>query len=1023
MKDKNMEELLAAISGRTSNSPPANNTFSPSRNPINIPTAAIPQVTPPAAARARPAVMSDSVSKNLDSLYNLLGSNQTSAGASSVSPSQVPGYPNRAILTPVQQSMPTQSITPPHVASLGQPAVSTSQFQRKQAAGSKASIKRDSPIVTSASSSRAAAPSVSTNRPAARVPVRDIAAEITALQQNSSSTERARAQAARPTVSPAARHRAPASVVAKAAGAHLPGGAQIAQSPSNMVVANGQASSAQSSGVSGGTTQAPGAQRSRSQITQEQIIVGHFCRHAIKTLTTVMENKPNQKATETRLKEHIKTVWASWVKGMIGRSNLLESVAGFVRGSCPEAANLDVIKDFKVWYEREFELQKRRKAEGTLTQPPQQTQPRNLQHRQVRQRPRVGPPPDGRGQPSGTAAQLSAAARAQVHAAVAGRAQAIATGKAQVVGTAAGQVTAFPQGNRTGGKSISNKTVVARKTPMAKGVRGTGPKGTATKSIANKSVGSKSVPRPAVASSVGQIGIKGPSASAGLVGSKGSLGGKGITGSKSLVGTKGMVGLKGKGVRKPVGKTASKPQPKAPPKGGQKMTSKVLPKSVAKQNPALVMTGVGAGNGVGSFGVTGKRPLDMTTLSPGSMLKKTKVAVKPLKGNVGRKKMAVSGLSMTKGGKPPPARSEIPKARPAAGPTGLLGAPGGVEASAAMAGTGPAGTNVPLTKKVRRFDDELNVYHNVVDIENEEDMLGRDAGGGMVEEVEHLSYDSDMLLAGPKLRTKMNGICNRFGMADGIPKEVLEMVSLAARERLSSMLEELKSIAKVRCGANKAGWKTELVGPNVHEKLERMREDEERSLTVAAEMRIKRKKDQEEREAKKLAGEAAQEEKKAKDSSATADAERKEKIALEKKRKENSSQRDALSGLLAKVERRKRPNSTKGLAPLDSLAPLGPLKGLLPITRRANSESISGKSGAKLTTAQQLERLGPLTKLGGPRMSSMPGSKSGPNKVVTIAKTPLNLRDCIFLAESEKNMRKSVLLYKWYARLGPSVSR
>lgn len=58
----------------------------------------------------------------------------------------------------------------------------------------------------------------------------------------------------------------------------------------------------------------------------------------------------------------IKTAWEKWVRGTITRQHLLDMVASFVKTSCLEAWHLDVIGDFKVWYERLFELLKQRNA-------------------------------------------------------------------------------------------------------------------------------------------------------------------------------------------------------------------------------------------------------------------------------------------------------------------------------------------------------------------------------------------------------------------------------------------------------------------------------------------------------------------------------------------------------------------------------------------------------------------------------------------------------------------------------------
>ncbi|CDF33594.1 unnamed protein product [Chondrus crispus] len=110
---------------------------------------------------------------------------------------------------------------------------------------------------------------------------------------------------------------------------------------------------------------APGQGRPQAaKISQEQVIVGHFCRFAIKTLTEVMEGSPLKQTAEVSLKEHIKKAWAQWVRGHIPRQKLLESVARFVRDSCPQAFGIDLIREFKEWYESEFERQRAQSGPG-----------------------------------------------------------------------------------------------------------------------------------------------------------------------------------------------------------------------------------------------------------------------------------------------------------------------------------------------------------------------------------------------------------------------------------------------------------------------------------------------------------------------------------------------------------------------------------------------------------------------------------------------------------------------------------
>lgn len=602
---------------------------------------------------------------------------------------------------------------------------------------------------------------------------------------------------------------------------------------------------------------------------------------------------------------------------------------------------------------------------------------------------------------------------------------------------------------RTGGKSVSNKTVAARK-PHPKTAKGTSITPTAGKSVGSKSVGSKTVSRQPAVQNMTQLGMQLPTQTttkeppaAGATPS--GAGGGGIAG-KSVTGHKGLIANKLPTPPKPKGR---KPSAKAPPKVAAKPNNKMSPKNVVnsaltspkqKASPSSSNPNLSAGLAIGtSSPTTGKRPLDAITNSPsGSATKKLKPTPKGVKGAVGRKKnhVIVPPSGVGRGDKPPPAKADmISKGRPPLAPGGVAGslvAVGGITKGPAPAALGTANAGPVTVKRTKGVDDELSVVHNVVDIENEEDMLGRDAEGSRGGVVEVMDYDTDLLLAGPTLRHKMQDCATRHGLDENISKECMEMMSLAVRERLASVLESLKEIAAVRMESNRSLWMTQPVGSNIHEKLEQIMQDEEQSLTVAAETRVKRRKEQKEREAKRLAGEAEKEEKKTKDSNAAMEQEKKEKLALEKKRKEHSSQRDALSGLLAGIDkRRKKPSGSKGLAPLVPLGKLGGAGGskssgsVLPPIRRLAGSGLpaigrgDGKGGSKVDPLEKMSAQGPLVKLGGSRMSSMPGflgknieeRASGPKRVLT-------LKDCLFLMESEHNMRKGTLLYKWYGRMG-----
>ena len=159
--------------------------------------------------------------------------------------------------------------------------------------------------------------------------------------------------------------------------------------------------------------------------------------------------------------------------------------------------------------------------------------------------------------------------------------------------------------------------------------------------------------------------------------------------------------------------------------------------------------------------------------------------------------------------------------------------------------------------------------------------------------VEDDGYAENMVLAGNKLKSKMQKIAKRHELDDEIGKDIMEMMSLAVEERLRLVLDGLKESAVLRTMGHKEGYITEDIGINVYEKMEQIREDEERLLVQAAESRVKRLNEKKEQELRKLNGDTSGTEKK-KETNATSEAERKEKLAQEKKRKEHSSQRDAL---------------------------------------------------------------------------------------------------------------------------------
>lgn len=879
------------------------------------------------------------------------------------------------------------------------------------------------------------------------------------------------------------------------------------------------------------------SRNSSRPITQEQVIVGHFCRHSLKLLARVMKNNPRSTQAEERLKAHIKRVWAQWVREEISRPQLLESVATFVRATGPETASLDVVRDFKVWYEREFEMQCQRNALANATSG--QPQPiagqnasgaRQLQQVQMQlqnassnqtvvasagllsqtassgavlnssSKPDEKAPtptkpqqvPAGLGKPEdavvgivGNAVKNEARLQtpfdsvlmneAGTKPAMRGRGSGRGTGRATkvVAGTKraqgvnqmkapssakAEQITAavtsigLPQPAQVV-KPVTPSNAPApsasptpqidltsaantNKLPASKGLNMMAAMKAATSS--GNSVGVVHIDptdlRPGtvdsipVVSKAGEVGIKGPS-NVGVASS--SIPTNSIPTEAKAIPIEGnqAVGLAYQSSDKPTvaiskGKQGPKPPPARVPTIESPTRSRVnVPGSPADSGVASSVTG--------TVSVGDKRSLDtsgVTSSSPGA--KKPKSAKAPKPSAKKKASAAPAGPGLSKTARPPPARPENMKKGPGtktlpphaavAGPvnnTKGAAATGVASQSGVQSGAPTATPNVPV-KRGQGADAELSVTTGVVDIEEEENRLATRDDENEVIVVEENICSENMLLAGGKLRSKMQGIVKRFLLGENLGSDILEMVSLAAEERLRLILQKLKDAAAIRTEAQKAEWDVIYEAESMYEKMEQAIEEENRLLISAAQARVRNENERKDPDSKKSNGESGTGDSK-KESSGVGDAERKEKLAVEKKRKETSSQRDALTGLVDSFHRRekRRGSLQKGLAPLKPLGEIGSkgLGSLPPIPKKTGSESMGLSGSRSKGTAEALERLGPLGPL---QKGGRKNSDSGQGAQEKVEKEPLTLSDVLFFLQDEVISRKSALYYKWSTRAG-----
>lgn len=612
------------------------------------------------------------------------------------------------------------------------------------------------------------------------------------------------------------------------------------------------------------------------KLTKEQVIVGHYCRHATKLLDKVLEGKPNKKMLEEELRQRIKNYWGLWIHGRLRKHELLEKVAAFVNNSCPEARNISVDREFRTWYQAQVA------HTATLRKQQQQQQQRRLMMQRIQQQQDVV---------KRQMEQVRSSNNLQLQQQLAQQ-QKILQEKRQQLLAPEGKDNLQPAGS-----GPANNTNLG--------------------SSASNGNGNKS-----------ERDDEGDD-------------------DKLLI---------------PPKKATSTPprRPKPPP-------ARVPPK-IGRENPNLAGT---------------KHALSSPT-SDSQQGKKFKAS---------------------KAGKRPPGHGKV------AGKSLLMR---------------PASSNKPAaanTNRPRRVDDELNFVTNIVDIEREEEALVDEAQGDANSSAVHLDtnrYAQNMLLSGPTLRRKLERITRRHSL-ETVSMETIELVSLAARERLSAVIEALKETAQARKDVGRSAWTTVSTGHDMRKKLQAIRKDEQRSLDVAKELRKRKRKQAEEEDAAKAVSGSAVDGKTGKELAAAAEAARKEMAALEKKKQAASSTDRALKALTAGLTRRKK--KAKAAAAQKAAGATFPS---WTRTQSGSNGTISGKSSLKSGqsgVSSSMKAVAAVVNAAASKgqLSSSAAQINGVTRPGDFnpgeLQSPITLRDCIFVMQHEHNSRTSPLLFKWASRL------
>jgi len=428
------------------------------------------------------------------------------------------------------------------------------------------------------------------------------------------------------------------------------------------------------------------------------------------------------------------------------------------------------------------------------------------------------------------------------------------------------------------------------------------------------------------------------------------------------------------------------------------------------------------------------------------------------------------------------AEAEAAAALAAASPSaGLLTTPGkpdgtqsGVVADAA--GAGPAASAAAAVKKAepekrRGPDDDLDLVRMAgIDVDNEEDALAQEGQEGS----DDLDLEGDTmvsLLNGPALLRRMNKVLKNQGLTN-VRQECLEYISLAVRERICGVIERLVDVSKARSEVSRAHWNYHSIqysSRDVRRQLEELRREEIRQIEVAADLRKRRLTEQDDPEAASVIDGAnpapvAKEEpsgpsRKAPDNRAM----------TEKKRQEDSIKQTnaTINNMLSRHKLRMRerpkpagaPGTTGAVNPTGASGATAPSPTKPPFPRpnatgsaggAGNDEGTSamdvdGGEGAKESQPQDAAThtadaatgvnaqdgiadgkpmeidsasQGIAPRSDDPRSSRKVAASVGINRPYLIEKVPLTLRDCVFMMQRERQMSKSVLLYKTYAKLG-----
>lgn len=297
----------------------------------------------------------------------------------------------------------------------------------------------------------------------------------------------------------------------------------------------------------------------------------------------------------------------------------------------------------------------------------------------------------------------------------------------------------------------------------------------------------------------------------------------------------------------------------------------------------------------------------------------------------------------------------------------------------------------------------IDVTKHIIDVANERDKLLVRSNENQYASMNN--GEMDLFLNTKALKSKIVTVLRRYRLQSSVSQDILELISHAARERISFVLESSANIAKERLDMERLKWQVEPEEENVRVLIKRMFKYEERKLSVLSDMRTVEFYEKNANYLKKQEETST----KSNDSSPESPKKKPSKLAV-KLAKEREAQR-------LKMQFKALSDAVEGLGPKRKKGKHVPIlnSSRVPISKK--SEKLAAKIPED--THQNNNQAVPMQADSSVKDDSDKTKEAG---VCTVAKNiwkySISLRDVLHFAETDHNMKHSIILYKWLARLG-----